>query len=356
MSDENKPKNCAPEFTALQNAYNTIAYDYTNLPSKLKNDGVERVELGFEETDIGSTDLTDSKRMCAFAKKLVTSVKKAQDFHKKRLRAARYLVCTKAGDLLKAKLISKLVNCLVNARRDANQGNDATAKTDIQNDIDTFNMNGLKRVSKLFRMMKDKCLMKDTETSQAARVVGVFKSKLTVHIETKAGIELTLTEMEKIATAIIAAVLEQHPNAINIVTTFKTAESTRRQLRPRRALDSTVESETTYDLDAPGPVDEDITIVLEGNFTVQATEVEIESTAATIEVTEEIQEIDAELPSGDEELADTTVAPADEYVDYANETLLEDANTTMTNATPSVGPTTARSVGSNLVGKYVFSC
>merc|ERR1712025_322821 len=139
----------------------------------------------------------------------------------------------------------------------ANQGNDATAKTDIQNDIDKFNKNGLKRVSTLFLMMKDKCIMKDTENSQAARVVGMFKSKLTVHIEkkSKCGNDLTLTEMEEIANAIIAAVLEQHPHATNIVTNFKITE---------RGTECNVEAETTYDLDTPGPVDEDVTIVLEG--------------------------------------------------------------------------------------------
>jgi hypothetical protein len=289
--------------------------------------------------------------MCAFARKLVTSVKKAQGFHKKRLRAARYLVCTKAGAMLKAKLVSKLVNCLAKARRNANQGNDATAKTDVQTDIDTFTKNGLKRISKLFRMMKGKCLMKDTASSQAARVIGVFKSKLKVNIEKRAGGDaLTRTEMEDIADSIIAAVLEEHPNAINIVTIFKTAESTRRQLRPRRILESTVISETTFDLDTPGPVNEEITIVLGGNFICPDHLLELESTDATIEVTEEIQEIDAELPSGDDEMIDTNVVSyTNETVDDTNTTV---ANTTMTNTTTPGGSSAA----SNLVGKHNFSC
>ena len=118
----------------MQKAYNKIVDDYTNIPNKLKNEGVERVEFGFEETDIGSTNLTDSKSMCAFAQTLVTLVKNTGSFHKKRLEAARYLVCTKAGGMLKSKLTSKFVNCLIKTKRIANQGNDTTAKTDIQND------------------------------------------------------------------------------------------------------------------------------------------------------------------------------------------------------------------------------
>ena len=330
ISDDNKPKNCTAEFTALQKAYNKIVDDYTNIPNKLKNEGVERVEFGFEETDIGSTNLTDSKSMCAFAQTLVTLVKNTGSFHKKRLEAARYLVCTKAGGMLKSKLTSKFVNCLIKTKRIANQGNDTTAKTDIQNDIDKFNKNGLKRVSKLFLMMKDKCLMKDTEKSRAARVVGVFKSKLTVHIiNKKAGSGLNQTEMDEIANAIIAAVLVQHPHATNIVTKFKTAEGTRRQLRPRRALESNVEAETTYDLDTPGPIDEEFAIVLEGDFSVQATEVQLEPTAATIEVTKEIQ--------------------------YDPKVVLCNRKTGSDTSTTTCGEPITTSAASNLVGEYFLS-
>ena len=321
----------------LQKAYNTIADDYTNLPTKLKNDGVERVELSFEETDIGSTDLTDSKSMCTFAQKFVISVKKVGDFHKKRLQAARELVCTKAGGILKAKLTSKLVNCLITAKSDANQGNDATAKTDIQNDIDKFNENGLKRVSKLFHMMKDKCLMKDTANSQADRVAGMFKSKLKASIKTKSGDALTQDEMKGIAGTISDLVTLQFPQATNIVTIF--TKVSRRQLRPRRALETVFEAETTYDLDAPGPVGETLNSVYGTDFTIEATGVELESTNATIEVTEEIQEINVELPSGDDdELIDTNV------VSYTSETL--------DNTTTADGSTKTTSAASNLlVGK-----
>ena len=240
MSDENKPKNCRAEFNALQKAYNTIADDYTNLPTKLKNDGVERVELSFEETDIGSTDLTDSKSMCTFAQKFVISVKKVGDFHKKRLQAARELVCTKAGGILKAKLTSKLVNCLITAKSDANQDNDATAKTDVQNDIDKFNENGLKSVSKLFLMIKDKCLMKDTANSQAARVAGMFKSKLKASIKTKTGDALTLIEIQSLAGTISDAVIRKFPNAKNIITTFKSLETARPDTNTNRAITAPV--------------------------------------------------------------------------------------------------------------------
>ena len=121
MSETNKPKKCATEFTALMNAYNGIVDEYKGLPAKLKEDGVERVKLSFEETDIGSTDLKDSKSTCGFAKKLVGRLKKAEDYHKKRLGLARGLVCTKTGSLLKNKLASKLLNCLGKSKQEADK-------------------------------------------------------------------------------------------------------------------------------------------------------------------------------------------------------------------------------------------
>ena len=290
IADENKPKNCAAEFATLQKAYNQIADNYTNLPTKLKNDGVERVEFGFERTDIGSTDLTDSKSMCAFAQNLVTLVKKAEGFHKQRLQAARDLICTKAQAMLKAELTSKLVNCLVKAQRDANQGGDATAKTDIQNDIDKFNKNGLKLVSKLFLMMKDKCLMKDTATSQAVPIFSVFKSTLKAFITKKDGGVVTWNEKVGIADTINYAVSIYVPHATNIVTIFKTTEADdRRQLRARRALATIVNFETTYDLDAPGTVGETFYISYGAAYEIHPSEAEIEPANASTQVMEDDQ-------------------------------------------------------------------
>merc|ERR1712157_548097 len=94
MSDMNKPKNCGAK-------------------------GVERVKMEFSDTDFGQVDLKDSRSVCKFAGRLVSQLKKAEKHHKTRLQAARKLLCTKAGDLLKNKLVSNLYNCLRKAKRDA---------------------------------------------------------------------------------------------------------------------------------------------------------------------------------------------------------------------------------------------
>merc|ERR1712157_702152 len=130
MSDMNKPKNCGTEFDALKAGFNAIVQEYKDLPSALKAKGVERVKMEFSDTDFGQVDLKDSKSVCKFAGRLVSQLKKAEKHHKTRLQAARKLLCTKAGD-----------------------------------------------------MMKKKCLVKDNAKSDPARVVGAFKGKLKAKIK-----------------------------------------------------------------------------------------------------------------------------------------------------------------------------
>ena len=96
----------------MQTAFNTIVEEYSSLPAKLKAKGVKRVSFAFSDTDIGNTDLNDSKSLCKFAGRLVSQLKKAETNHKQRLAEARKLVCIKAGAVLKNKLISNLSNCL----------------------------------------------------------------------------------------------------------------------------------------------------------------------------------------------------------------------------------------------------
>lgn len=311
MSDANKPQNCAAEFTTLQKAYNKIVNDYTNLPTMLKNDGVERVEFGFEETDIGSTDLTDSKSMCAFAQKLVTSLQKTEGFHKKRLEAARYLVCTKVGAMLKAKMTSKLVNCLVQAKREAYQAGDSNAIASIQNDIDKFNKNGLKRISKLFLVMKDKCLMKDAANSQGTRVLSVFKSTLKASVRKKAGGVMAWGEKVAIAEVVNYAVSVHVPDAKNIVTNFKT-EETDDPHHPglHQASGTILDFVTTYDLDAPGTVGEILNISYGADYEIYPGEAEIEPISASVAVTGNFQPIDTQVPSGHEQTTTTTTTTA----------------------------------------------
>merc|ERR1712048_510510 len=61
ISDSNKPSICGDEFDTLKTAFNIIVDDYTNLPTKLKAQGVHRVAFEFSETDLGRTDLEDSQ-------------------------------------------------------------------------------------------------------------------------------------------------------------------------------------------------------------------------------------------------------------------------------------------------------
>merc|ERR1712127_1096813 len=242
----NKPNQCGNEFDALKTAFNAIVEDYSNLPTKLKAQGVKRVSFKFSHTDLGNTDLKDSKSLCEFAGRLVSQLKKAEDHHKKRLSAARALVCTKAGKVL--KLISNMGNCLRKARTDARTGSDAEAETAANEDARKFDANALQRVRDLLNLTKRKCLMKDTPASKPARVSGVFRETLATKIKRKSG-ALTDEDKKQIAQKFDDAVAKKYPQAINIITSF--TDSSRRQLRPRRALADGVNVLTTWDLDFP---------------------------------------------------------------------------------------------------------
>merc|ERR1711939_768124 len=318
MSDaaDKKPKNCATEFAALRKAYNDIVDEYVGLPQKLKKESVERVKLSFEDIDIGSTNLKDSKNVCSFAKKLVGRLKKAEDNHKKRLAAARKLVCSKAGELGKSKVISKLFTCLRAAKKAADAGSDQTAKDDANKDVTNFDNNGYKRVEKLLKLTAKKCLMKDTPQSKKARVAGLFRKKLKTKIKRKMGNStFTDDDKKKIAGEISQAVLKKFSQAKNIETTFSSDSSARRQLRPRRVLAAgEVTVSTTYDLDTPAKVSDEVEVQLT-DANVVSSESSFEPKAgSSIEESDPVTEIDTELPTGEE----TTKAPTGEETTKAS--------------------------------------
>jgi len=290
----------------LQKAYNEIVTEYVGLPDKLKKDGVQRVPLGFADTDIGNTDLKDSKSVCTYAKKLVGKLKKAEDNNKKRLNAARELICTKAGALLKSKVISNLFTCLRKSKKDADAGTDDTAKDDAKKDITTFDNNGYKRIGRLMKLMGKKCLIKDTAKSKKARVVSLFRKTLKTKIKRKTGnTALSDDEKTKIAGDIRAAVLKKYSQATKIETTFSSTD--RRQLRPRRALSGEVEVQTTYDLDTPGQVADqvDVSSSLNG-FDVVSQGSSFQPTDGTVENTDAVTEISDQLPTGETTTGATT--------------------------------------------------
>jgi len=259
--------------------------------------------------------------VCEFAKKLVTRMKDAEDNHKKRLAAARKLVCTKAGDLLKNKLVTNLVKCLRDAKKAADKGGDAAAKKDAKDDVDKVDNNGLKRVKKLLGLLKKKCLMKDTAKSRPARVAGLFKEKLKTKIKRKKTGALTADEKKKIADTLSKAVKTKYEKATNIETTFSDDKGTRRQLRPRRELEGTVSAETTYDLDEPSKASDKVDVDLGTDFDVVETDVSSDSTSGTIEVTEKLSEISAELPTGEDKGKDTVATtPKKDGDDTSKET------------------------------------
>ena len=311
MSDaaDKKPKKCATEFAALRKAYNDIVDEYVGLPQKLKKETVARVPLSFEDIDIGSTNLKDSKNVCGFAKKLVGRLKKAEDNHKKRLAAARTLVCSKAGELVKSKVISKLFTCLRNAKKAADAGSDQTAKDDATKDVTNFDNNGYKRVEKLLKLTAKKCLMKDTPKSKKARVAGLFRKTLKTKIKRKTGdAAFSDDEKKKIAGEISQAVLKKFSQATNIETTFSSDSSGgRRQLRPRRVLAGETTVSTTYDLDTPAKVSDKVDVQL-ADVNVVSSESSFQPTSGSIEVSEPVTEINTELPTGEE----TTKPPADD--------------------------------------------
>merc|ERR1719409_504425 len=334
MSDaaDKKPKKCATEFAALRKAYNDIVDEYVGLPQKLKKESVERVPLSFGDIDIGSTNLKDSKNVCSFAKKLVGRLKKAEDNHKKRLAAARKLVCSKAGELVKSKVISKLFTCLRAAKKAADAGSDETAKDDANKDVTNFDNNGYKRVEKLLKLTAKKCLMKDTPKSKKARVAGLFRKTLKTKIKRKKGDSaFTDDDKKKIAGEISTAVLKKFSQAKNIETTFSsdssgaaagttaaaarttaaaagTTAAARRQLRPRRVLAGETTVSTTYDLDTPAKVSDKVDVQLTDADVVSSESSFQPKAGSSIEESDPVKEIDTELPTGEE----TTKAPTGE--------------------------------------------
>lgn len=275
--------------------------DYSNLPAKLKSQRVERVSLKFSETDIGNTDLTDSKSVCKFAGKLVSQLKKAETNHKKRLSAARNLVCKKTGALLKQKLISNLSNCLRKARRDARASNNAEAQKQANDDASKFDDNALKRVQKLLDLMKKKCLMKDTPESQPEQVSGVFRESLKTKITRKKSGALTEAEKQQIAKKFNEAVEKKYPSATNIETTV-TETAGRRRLSARRALAAAVDIETKWDVDTPSKAADDLNVQLGDDFTSDPPEMSSQpTTGSIIEETQAITPIDTNLPDGEDD-------------------------------------------------------
>jgi len=298
ISDANKPSKCGTEFDALKTAVNAIVQEYSNLPAKLKSQNVQRVSLKFSETDLGRTDLKDSKSLCKFAGRLVSQLKKAETNHKKRLSAARKLVCTKTGELLKRKLISNMSNCLRKARRDARTSNNAEAQKQANIDASKFDDNALKRVVKLLGLMKKKCLMKDTKDSKPARVSGVFSEKLKTKVKRKTSGDLTGEDKKKLAEKFNDAVKKKYPEATDVATTV-TETTGRRQLRPRRALAAAVNVVTTWNVDKPSKAADNVQVDLGSDFTSDPPEMSAKPTSGSIEVTQPVTPIDTNLPDGE---------------------------------------------------------
>merc|ERR1719174_2451594 len=299
IATANKPKKCGAEFDKLQAAFNAIVDEYSSLPAKLKAKGVKRVSFAFSDTDIGNTDLKDSKSLCKFAGRLVSQLKKAETNHKQRLAEARKLVCIKAGAVLKKKLISNLSNCLRKAYRDAKKSNNDSTKKEAADDADKFDKNSFQRVLKMLRLMKKKCLMKDTPESQPARVAGVFREKLKTTIRRKAG-QLTEDDKKALAEKFNKAVADKYPNAINIETTI-TDSTSRRRLRPGRALAAAAEVETKWDSDEPSKTTDKVDVTLGNDFSSSEIEASADSNDRDIAVTETVTPIDTVLPDGEEE-------------------------------------------------------
>merc|ERR1711988_2013860 len=91
-------------------------------------------------------------------------------------------------------------------------------------------------------------------------------------------------------------------------TTFSSDSSARRQLRPRRVLAAgETTASTTYDLDTPAKVSDEVDVQLT-DANVVSSESSFEPKAgSSIEESDPVTEIDTELPTGEE----TTKAPTD---------------------------------------------
>jgi len=240
--------------------------------------------------------------VCGFASKYVLQLKKAETNHKARLAAARKLLCTKAGELLKNKRISKLTNCLRKAKREAK---DDDSKRDADADAQNFDKNARKLVQKLMALMKKKCAMRDNADSALANVQKLFRGKLKTRINKKVG-DLTEADREKIAKIVNDEVKNKFPLATDIETTIE--DSQRRQLRDRRALASAVQVETTWNLgDAPSAATGTVDLgQLGDDFESSMPDITAEPTAASIEVAAPVELINDQLPSDADDTTDTT--------------------------------------------------
>jgi len=299
ISDSSKPKTqqCRAAFDALRDRFNAVVDKYSTLPATLKAKGVKRVKFSFADTDIGRTDLKSSKSVCKFASKYVTQLKNAETNHKKRLAAARTLLCTDTGNILDKKLISNLSNCLRKAKREA-QG--ADAKRDADADATQFDANTRKHVQKLLSLMKKKCLKKDGADSELSAPTDLFRETLTTRVKKKTG-QLTGDDRKNIAKRVNDAVQKKYPHATNIVTTM-TDSQRRRRLRDRRELSAAVDVQTTWQApDAPTAGDgTDLGTALGAEFQSSALQITSQPTPGSLEgadsVGKLIQNIDAQLP------------------------------------------------------------
>merc|ERR1712183_636677 len=251
---------------------------------------------------------------CKFAGRLVSQLKKAEKHHKTRLQEARNLLGTKAGNLLKQKLVSNLYNCLRKAKRDERAANTAPAKQEADDDAKKFDDNTLHRIKKLMSMMKKKCLVKDNAKSDPARVVGAFKGKLKAKIKKKKVGSMTDAEKKAIADKFNAAVEKQNPDATNIVTTI-TDGTSRRQLRDRRALANSADVETTWDNDAPSNVGDDVDVDLGADFDPAVPSMSSQPTSGSIQGTQPVAPIDDTLPN----VPDDSTQEAGDKASGANE-------------------------------------
>merc|ERR1712176_477058 len=297
ISDANTPENCKDEFEALKSDFNEIIEEYKGLPAKLKGEGVERAQFKFSDTDIGTTNLTSSKNICKFAGLLVSKMKKAAGNHKTRLESARKLLCIKGGRMLKNKRVSKLFNCLRMAKRKADAGSDDSLKQKVNTEINKVDSNTFLRVKKLLGLMKKKCLIKDTQDSQPARVRALFKEMLKRKIKKQKGDAFTESDKSQIAEKSNAAVKSKFPDAINVVTNIKETSS-RRQLRPRRSLAAALDVETTWELETVSKVSDQVVVNLGDDFVVTDSQLSAQSTDGTIQGTDPVAPIDDELPDG----------------------------------------------------------
>merc|ERR1712124_130262 len=139
-------------------------------------------------------------------------------------------------------------------------------------------------------------------TVEKARVAGLFRKKLKTKIKRKMGNStFTDDDKKKIAGEISQAVLKKFSQAKNIETTFSSDSSARRQLRPRRVLAAgEVTVSTTYDLDTPAKVSDEVDVQLTDANVVSSDSSFEPKAGSSIEESDPVKEIDTELPTGEE--------------------------------------------------------